>query len=271
MRVFLSWSGESSRDLARCLHGWLKLVLQAVEPFFSEESLSPGSPWLTELLTNLQKQDFFVACVTRESLDSAWFNFEAGIAAGALFAADEREKSVCPVLFELEEAEVPQPLGMFQMVKANEQGIRRLVGRLNEKLDRKLAESALDATFARWWPDLERCLAEIDSSPAVSQERPQAELLNEILLTVRQGSVNSAAALAELTSLSARLRRNPPWARPSGREATLDELLASAALGNEAGSTDDATGNTFSKGLLDIMLKTYKPTATDKKLDDPTS
>ena len=180
MRVFLSWSGDSSKELARCLSGWLRMVLQAVEPWFSEDSLSPGSPWLTELLANLKKQDFFIACVTRESLDGAWFNFEAGIAAGALFAEEERDKSVCPVLFDLEEADVPQPLGMFQMVKANETGIRRLVERLNDKLDRKLSESALKETFERWWPDLEECLSEIRVPTGQSHARTPTDSRGDI-------------------------------------------------------------------------------------------
>jgi hypothetical protein len=39
MRVFISWSGEPSRSIARALDGWLESVVQHVDAWMSDEEI----------------------------------------------------------------------------------------------------------------------------------------------------------------------------------------------------------------------------------------
>jgi hypothetical protein len=36
VKIFISWSGDRSHQLAQALHGWLPLVLPYVEPWLSQ-------------------------------------------------------------------------------------------------------------------------------------------------------------------------------------------------------------------------------------------
>jgi hypothetical protein len=78
MKVFISWSGQKSRDVASALRDWLPLVINSVEPFMSSRDISAGARWQVEIARQLDTTDFGIVCVTRENQASKWLNFEAG-------------------------------------------------------------------------------------------------------------------------------------------------------------------------------------------------
>lgn len=39
VKVFIGWSGEQSRSVAQALRGWLRTVVQHVEPWMSDEDI----------------------------------------------------------------------------------------------------------------------------------------------------------------------------------------------------------------------------------------
>lgn len=42
MRVFVSWSGERSREVAKAFRDWLPLVLHYAEPWVSDADIEAG-------------------------------------------------------------------------------------------------------------------------------------------------------------------------------------------------------------------------------------
>jgi TIR domain len=63
MKVFISWSGDYSKQLAGAIHWWLPKVL-SVEPFFSDTDIEAGSRWYHEIVDNLEQSDAGLVILT---------------------------------------------------------------------------------------------------------------------------------------------------------------------------------------------------------------
>lgn len=109
MKVFLSWSGEQSREVAKVLKEWIPDIIQAVDPWMSEEDIHKGARWGSELADSLQGPHFGLLCLTRENLTAPWLLFEAGALSKSLDVA-----RVCPFLFGIEKTDIERgPLLQF--------------------------------------------------------------------------------------------------------------------------------------------------------------
>ena len=75
MKVFLSWSGDRSRQVAEALRDWLPGVLQAVEPWLSAKDLVVGDRWSVALTKALEETRIGVICLTKDNVDASWLHF----------------------------------------------------------------------------------------------------------------------------------------------------------------------------------------------------
>jgi TIR domain len=123
MKVFISWSGPTSRDVAVALRDWLPLVIQEVQPYVSSEDIDPGARWSGDIAVQLDDTDFGILCVTRDNVSTPWLNFEAG----ALSKSVERAR-VVPFLVDLGPSDIPRgPLAQFQAVQPTKADLLRLI------------------------------------------------------------------------------------------------------------------------------------------------
>src|SRR3954469_20494730 len=83
-RVFISWSGDTSRQVAEALKDWLPEVIEGIEPWLSTQDLTAGMRWGSELASQLERTDFGVICLTPDNLQAPWILFEAGALAKAV-------------------------------------------------------------------------------------------------------------------------------------------------------------------------------------------
>ncbi len=78
MKIFISWSGDRSRFVARALDALLPDVIQDVQTWMSEHDINAGARWGAALNSELEACHFGLLCITPENLNSDWLLFEAG-------------------------------------------------------------------------------------------------------------------------------------------------------------------------------------------------
>ncbi len=163
MKIFVSWSGARSKELARLLKEWLPKVIQECEPWFSEKDIPSGAPWPTEIATNLNEARFGIICVTPENLSAPWLFFESG----ALTSHMGQPRLVCPLILGMDKSQLGTPLGLFHARSATDkEDFLELLRDINANSDgKKLDEDVLESVFEKFWGEfIERAKA-IEKKP----------------------------------------------------------------------------------------------------------
>ncbi len=186
MKVFISWSGSKSQEVAKILKEWIPCVIQSVEPYFSSADIDKGARWSTDIARELQDASFGILCVTKENLSSSWLNFEAG----ALSKSIDQSK-VCPFLVDLKPSDIQNsPILQFQMTSATKEDVLKLFESINANLgEKQLNETILSTTFDTFWPKINKALQTVAekniSESAATLDEKDLQPLEEILELVR--------------------------------------------------------------------------------------
>ncbi|MEE0762468.1 MAG: TIR domain-containing protein [Acutalibacteraceae bacterium] len=183
MKIFISWSGNKSKETAKTLKKWIPLIIQNTQPYFSSTDIDKGVRWSKDIANELQDTSFGILCVTKENLASAWLNFEAG----ALSKSIETSK-VCPLLIDLKPSDIinNSPLLQFQMTNITKDDIFKLFESINSNLgDSKIDDSILNHTFTSFWPEMEKELKSVISERKASNEETVLSPIEEILDLIR--------------------------------------------------------------------------------------
>lgn len=182
MKVFLSWSGHKSHQVALVLRDWLPSVIQSLTPYVSSEDIDKGARWSTDIAKELEDSTFGILCVTKDNLEAPWLLFEAGALSKMM-----DKSSVCPFIFDLKRAEVKGPILQFQSTIFDKDDVKKLLLTLNKACgDAGLKEELLSKTFDVWWPNLEESLEAIKGEPLEEEKTSidkifRNEMLEEIL------------------------------------------------------------------------------------------
>lgn len=206
MKVFISWSGERSQTLAQALRDWLPMVLHYAEPWLSHSDIEAGERWANVVAKELETTKFGIICITRDNIASPWILFEAGALAKSM-----QEGRVIPLLLDIEFKDIAGPLAQFQAKKVEKSGVGDVVTSINQFSDTKLADSRLGLQFETLWPALEKKVADIPHSPSPArQNRPQHEILEELVSSVRGLDVRFRESAEEAPRLRRRRHRFHP-------------------------------------------------------------
>jgi hypothetical protein len=196
VKVFISWAGPRSKDVARLLYDWLPPVINEVEPWMSDADIEPGGDWNDDIKKQLNSADFGIICVTPENVHREWLLFEAGALSRQVNDSPAR---VAPFLVGFNaKTELRYPLARFQAVEPTREDLRKLLTSLNSQCAKPLAAAVLDSGLDAHWPRFEERLAPIRDAvpPDHTQERTERDLLQEILGVVRSLEQREAEGVA---------------------------------------------------------------------------
>jgi len=108
-KVFIAWAGDRSKEVGSEIRSSLHTIVPKVEILFSP-TIAAGDAWARRLQAWLRRADYAILCVTKESLNSSWMNYEAGATWKAL-----RQANVCPLLLDVQPTDLStSPLSLFQ-------------------------------------------------------------------------------------------------------------------------------------------------------------
>jgi hypothetical protein len=189
MKVFISWSGHTSKNIAEIFRQWIPSVIQVVKPYYSPDDITKGTRWGTEIAKELDESKVGIICLTKDNLQSPWIMFEAG----ALSKNMDKSK-VCPLLFGVEPTDIQGPLIQFQAAKFTKDEMKKVVKMINSELgELALVTEVFENVFEMWWPKLnEKIEAEL-SKPIKSSDkdvRAERDILEEILSLTRGISIS---------------------------------------------------------------------------------
>jgi hypothetical protein len=217
MKVFISWSKDSSREIATIFSRWLPRVIQECsDPFISTETVK-GDPWFATITAELENSKLGVVFITPENLDEPWLNFEAG----ALLTKFGKQR-VCPVLVGIKKSEYSGPLKNLQLTELEDRDDAfALTAAINAACERPLKDDVLAAAFDSQWEMLEDGLESIRASaPAATKPtRSLDDKVDEVLETVRAIVRHQGLSfdVEPLTSRSAAAEANLAMARQADR------------------------------------------------------
>ncbi len=138
MQIFLSWSGNISREIAEIFKQMLEdCFYEKVSVFMSAKDILLGTNGINTIFNTLTKSDMCIAFITPININAPWIAFEAGAVAGSSNKSESNnEKRVIPLLFGNIDIQKfnKNPLHNYQYATASLDKINELCIDIAEKL-----------------------------------------------------------------------------------------------------------------------------------------
>lgn len=152
MKIFISWSGNKSKEVAQLFGEWLQDVIQVVEPWFSSRDIEKGTVWFTEISDQLAKTNLGIICLTKNNKNEPWILFESGALVKGL-----KTNRVFTFLIDIKPEEIKGPLAQFNHTFPNKDSILQMLIAINKSGDNDsfLKEERLKKIFDKYWPEFD--------------------------------------------------------------------------------------------------------------------
>ncbi|AFR50124.1 TIR domain-containing protein [Gordonia sp. KTR9] len=247
LKVFISWSGDPSKDIALIWHELVNQLFDTVTPFVSDTDIEAGARGLDDIKNELDGTSFAIVVVTRANQSAPWLNFEAGAISRQM--GSDYDLRVAPCLVDFEKAtELTSPLKQFQANLLNEEGITKILASIARAADVEWNTKA--GIVAAVLPSfLERFLAIRDTAPPpeVPKRSPDA-MVEEVLELVRELHRESMGTTARAEAERSNSQKSSTIA--------IDDPVAIAAL-VARGIITEVAGKSSSAQGLDYKVRTY--------------
>ncbi|WP_150522786.1 toll/interleukin-1 receptor domain-containing protein [Roseibium sediminis] len=189
MEIFLSWSGDYSRQFANATKDLIELILPSCKPWMST-SIEGGERWSEAIAQRLENANYGIVFLTPDNLQKPWLLFEAGALAKSIAFG-----RVVPLLLGVHHTALAGPLGQFQGKTFNKENVKTLLLELNNASEDPRKQDIFEKVFEQNWDGYSNKVIEIQNSGLADPERQVPtrsidEVLEELVKEVR--SIKSA-------------------------------------------------------------------------------
>lgn len=141
--VFISWSGEQSREIANVIDQYLNFILQPVTTFYSPDDVRKGDGWDDSIHKALKEASFCIVCLTPTNLESPWLHYEAGIVS--------TKGQVSALLSGVKPSAIKGALSRFQASEITYDDMYNLIFSINLTFSKPLSPEAVRHAFDLHW------------------------------------------------------------------------------------------------------------------------
>ncbi|MCM1118033.1 MAG: toll/interleukin-1 receptor domain-containing protein [bacterium] len=187
MKVFISWSGELSKLVAKELSEWLPSIIQSVEVFYSPEDIQKGENWDSRLTKELEECKYGIVCLTKENVSAPWVHFEAGALSKSL------DSHTSALMIDVVTSDIQGPLARFQATRFDKDDFYQLICGINDASDNKILDKVLKNSFEAIWDKMEVNINDIIKKHSKNtrelnkeKSREQNDILEELLQLSRK-------------------------------------------------------------------------------------
>jgi len=185
MKIFVSWSGALSKEVAQILRTWLPRLIQSLEVFYSPEDIEKGDNWDTKISSELSLCNYGIVCLTAENTAAPWIHFEAGALAKTFDAR------VTALMININPSDIKGPLSRYQATRLEKSDFFQLVESINKALETPLDNTVLEPLFDVLWKQIKdeveaAILTHSKTGKGVVSKDPVNAPIEEILQLLRK-------------------------------------------------------------------------------------
>gem|GEM_PF-5535859 len=163
-KLFMSWSGEQSKQIAKLFVEELKKGFGSIETYFTPEDLMHGKRWGGELAEELEKTKYGILILTKQNHLKPWINFEAGA-----ISKNYKNSMVWPICFDFSKSELEVPLSLFQAADFNKEEFKKMLKEIVELING--LDINFDTNYEMFWNGLESKIKSIPMAEGREKER----------------------------------------------------------------------------------------------------
>ncbi|MCZ4275310.1 toll/interleukin-1 receptor domain-containing protein [Rhodococcoides yunnanense] len=187
LKIFISWSGTTSENVAKVWHSLIKECFDNSKPFMSQFDIELGTRGLNTIANELKGTVFGLVIVTKANQQSQWLHYESGALTKDF---DNPLTKLIPVLVGFDSpGDLSGPLAAFQSTLLNYESVVRILTQIQKAIGDDLSDlsTALLRLERAWAAEYERKFAEasVDESEPVAKQNTDDSKLDELLQLTR--------------------------------------------------------------------------------------
>lgn len=160
--VFISWSGEHSKNIAANLKIALEEIFENEDfsAFMSERDIESGTEWFQTIKNHLIESRCAIIVLTKENISAPWILFESGA-----MAVNHEDKRVIPILFDVN-IEEKSPLSHYNHIKFSKNSFEKMIFDIKSfcgfnKMTKRQLSTVINKSFSEFNKNIEQNLEEL--------------------------------------------------------------------------------------------------------------